>query len=59
MSPGLFVGPEIDTASHDAQICYCGEPNCVGFIGGKTQTDATLGTMHDLFLDGTSRPNES
>lgn len=35
--------------SHDAQICYCGEPNCVGTIGGKTQTD--IGTMNDLFLD--------
>lgn len=41
--------------SHDAQICYCGEPNCVGFIGGKTQTDSSLGTMNDLFLDGEHR----
>jgi hypothetical protein len=40
---------------HDAQICYCGEPNCVGFIGGKTQTDSSLGTMNDLFLDGEQR----
>jgi hypothetical protein len=36
--------------SHDAQKCYCGEPNCVGFIGGKTQTD--LGGMDDLYIDG-------
>ena len=36
--------------SHDAQPCYCGEPNCVGFIGGKTQTD--LAAMDDLYLDG-------
>ena len=35
---------------HDAQPCYCGEPNCVGFIGGKTQTD--LAAMDDLYLDG-------
>ena len=35
--------------SHDAQPCYCGEPNCVGFIGGKTQTD--LAAMDDLYLD--------
>lgn len=35
--------------SHEAQICYCGEPGCVGFIGGKTQTD--IGGMDDLFLD--------
>ncbi|KAG6868781.1 hypothetical protein C0993_010708 [Termitomyces sp. T159_Od127] len=36
--------------SHQAQTCYCGEPNCVGFIGGKTQTDAA--TMDDLVFDG-------
>ena len=24
----------------------------MGFIGGKTQTDSSLGTMNDLFLDG-------
>jgi hypothetical protein len=34
---------------HDAQTCYCGEANCSGFIGGKTQTD--IGAMDDLFLD--------
>lgn len=38
--------------SHQAQVCYCGEPNCVGFIGGKTQTDIV--TMDDLYLDGES-----
>jgi len=37
--------------SHEAQTCWCGEPNCVGFIGGKTQTD--VATMDDLYLDGT------
>lgn len=31
-------------------MCYCGEWNCVGTIGGKTQTD--IGGMDDLFLDG-------
>lgn len=35
--------------SHQAQTCYCGEPNCVGFIGGKTQSDIV--TMDDLYLD--------
>lgn len=35
---------------HEAQICYCGEYNCVGTIGGKTQTD--VGGIDDLFLDG-------
>lgn len=34
---------------HTAQACYCGEYNCVGFIGGKTQTD--VGGMDDLLLD--------
>ena len=36
--------------SHDAQPCYCGEAKCVGFIGGKTQTD--IATMDDVVLDG-------
>lgn len=36
--------------SHDAQTCYCGEPNCVGTIGGKTQTD--IGGMGDLLIEG-------
>jgi hypothetical protein len=35
---------------YDAQACYCGEPNCSGFIGGNTQTD--LSAMDDLYLDG-------
>ncbi|KAL0247073.1 histone-lysine N-methyltransferase, H3 lysine-36 specific [Cryptococcus tetragattii IND107] len=39
----------VDRYGHDAQTCYCGEPNCVGTIGGKTQTD--ISTMNDLFLD--------
>lgn len=37
---------------HDAQTCYCDEPNCVGTIGGKTQTD--VGGMDELYLDGAS-----
>ena len=36
--------------SHDAQECFCDEPNCVGYIGGKTQTD--IGVMDDLYLEG-------
>ncbi|ORY31608.1 hypothetical protein BCR39DRAFT_86195 [Naematelia encephala] len=39
----------VDRYGHDAQICYCGEPNCVGTIGGKTQTD--IGGMNDLILE--------
>lgn len=38
---------------HEAQKCYCGEPNCIGFIGGKTQTD--IGGMDDLYIDGNYR----
>lgn len=40
----------LSLCSHVAQECYCGEPNCVGYIGGKTQTD--LGGMDDLYIDG-------
>ncbi|KAL7424574.1 histone methyltransferase set2 [Cryptotrichosporon argae] len=45
----LTFNYNVDRYGHDAQICYCGEPNCVGTIGGKTQTD--LGAMNPLFLD--------
>ena len=30
----------VDRYGATAQKCYCGEPNCIGFMGGKTQTDA-------------------
>lgn len=30
----------VDRYGAAAQKCYCGEPNCIGFLGGKTQTDA-------------------
>jgi len=39
----------VECHSHVAQECFCGEPNCVGFIGGKTQTD--IGGMDDLYID--------
>ncbi|RPD63290.1 hypothetical protein L226DRAFT_533149 [Lentinus tigrinus ALCF2SS1-7] len=45
----LTFNYNVDRYGHDAQVCYCGEPNCVGFIGGKTQTD--LAAMDDLYLD--------
>lgn len=41
---------EKSETSHEAQPCYCGEAKCVGYIGGKTQTDIV--TMDDLYLDG-------
>lgn len=46
----LTFNYNVDRYGHDAQPCYCGEPNCVGVLGGKTQTD--LGGMDDLYLDG-------
>ncbi|OLL22465.1 Histone-lysine N-methyltransferase, H3 lysine-36 specific [Neolecta irregularis DAH-3] len=30
----------VDRYGAQAQPCYCGEPDCIGFIGGKTQTEA-------------------
>ncbi|GAA6037687.1 hypothetical protein JCM8097_002285 [Rhodosporidiobolus ruineniae] len=45
----LTFNYNVDRYGHVAQECYCGEPNCVGFIGGKTQTD--LGGMDDLYID--------
>lgn len=50
VSHNLRKKAKLTMYSHDAQVCYCGEPNCVGFIGGKTQTD--IGGMNDLFIDG-------
>jgi len=45
----LTFNYNVDRYGHEAQPCYCGEPKCVGFIGGKTQTD--IGAMDDLYLD--------
>ncbi|THH13484.1 hypothetical protein EW146_g6736 [Bondarzewia mesenterica] len=45
----LTFNYNVDRYGHDAQPCYCGEVKCVGFIGGKTQTD--LAAMDDLYLD--------
>ncbi|BGP51383.1 histone methyltransferase set2 [Rhodotorula kratochvilovae] len=45
----LTFNYNVDRYGHVAQECFCGEPGCVGFIGGKTQTD--LGGMDDLYID--------
>ncbi|WFD19871.1 [histone H3]-lysine(4) N-trimethyltransferase [Malassezia caprae] len=37
-----------DRYGNDPQPCYCGEPNCVGTIGGRTQTDVV--TMDERFI---------
>ncbi|KAI5197684.1 hypothetical protein E4T38_07872 [Aureobasidium subglaciale] len=34
----LTFNYNVDRYGADPQPCYCGEPNCSGFIGGKTQT---------------------
>ncbi|KAJ7042863.1 histone methyltransferase [Mycena alexandri] len=45
----LTFNYNVDRYGHKAQKCYCGEPQCVGFIGGKTQTD--LSTVDDIYMD--------
>jgi len=35
----LVFNYNVDRYGADPQVCYCGEPNCTGFIGGKTQTE--------------------
>ncbi|KAL7626753.1 histone methyltransferase set2 [Parahypoxylon ruwenzoriense] len=34
----LVFNYNVDRYGADPQPCYCGEHNCIGFIGGKTQT---------------------
>ncbi|KAI5864655.1 hypothetical protein GGS23DRAFT_561239 [Durotheca rogersii] len=34
----LVFNYNVDRYGADPQPCYCGEQNCIGFIGGKTQT---------------------
>lgn len=45
----LTFNYNVDRYGHEAQPCYCGEANCIGFIGGKTQTDVAV--LDDLYLD--------
>ncbi|KAI1085651.1 histone-lysine N-methyltransferase [Whalleya microplaca] len=35
----LVFNYNVDRYGADPQPCYCAEPNCIGFIGGKTQTE--------------------
>lgn len=46
----------VDRYGHDAQTCYCGEPNCVGFIGGKTQTE--VASMDDVYIEALGLDDE-
>ncbi|KAL1701032.1 hypothetical protein EV121DRAFT_282934 [Schizophyllum commune] len=45
----LTFNYNVDRYGHQAQTCYCGEPNCVGYIGGKTQTDVAV--IDDVYLE--------
>ncbi|KKF95138.1 Histone-lysine N-methyltransferase H3 lysine-36 specific [Ceratocystis platani] len=35
----LVFNYNVDRYGAEPQVCYCGESNCVGVIGGKTQTE--------------------
>ena len=35
----LVFNYNVDRYGADPQPCHCGEPNCTGYIGGKTQTE--------------------
>ncbi|KIH88318.1 histone-lysine N-methyltransferase SETD2 [Sporothrix brasiliensis 5110] len=51
----LVFDYNVDRYGADPQPCYCGEPNCTGFIGGKTQTERatklSLATIEALGID--------
>jgi histone-lysine N-methyltransferase SETD2 len=51
----LVFNYNVDRYGADPQPCYCGEPNCTGYIGGKTQTETgpklSHGIMEALGLD--------
>ena len=51
----LVFNYNVDRYGADPQPCYCGEANCVGFIGGKTQTERatklSLATIEALGID--------
>lgn len=51
----LVFNYNVDRYGADPQPCYCGEPNCTGYIGGKTQTERAtklpLATIEALGID--------
>lgn len=53
----LVFNYNVDRYGADPQPCYCGEPNCIGFIGGKTQTQRATklpdSTIEALGIDDT------
>ena len=42
----LTFNYNVDRYGADPQPCYCGEQNCTGFIGGKTQTERATKLSH-------------
>lgn len=42
----LVFDYNVDRYGADPQACYCGEPNCIGYIGGKTQTESGTKLSH-------------
>jgi [histone H3]-lysine36 N-trimethyltransferase len=44
----LVFNYNVDRYGAEPQVCYCGEPNCVGFIGGKTQTERATKLNHTV-----------
>ncbi|ODQ54554.1 hypothetical protein SAICODRAFT_90338 [Saitoella complicata NRRL Y-17804] len=48
----------VDRYGAQAQPCYCGEPNCIGFIGGKTQTGADNTKMTQTVRDALGLEDE-
>ncbi|KAM7197708.1 methyltransferase [Rhypophila sp. PSN 637] len=51
----LVFNYNVDRYGADPQPCYCGESNCTGYIGGKTQTERatklSLATIEALGID--------
>lgn len=51
----LVFNYNVDRYGANPQPCYCGEVNCTGFIGGKTQTERStklpLATVEALGID--------
>lgn len=44
----LVFNYNVDRYGADPQPCYCDEPNCTGYIGGKTQTDRGTKLSHTV-----------
>ncbi|PYH87599.1 SET and WW domain protein [Aspergillus ellipticus CBS 707.79] len=53
----LVFNYNVDRYGADPQPCYCAEPNCTGFIGGRTQTERATklsnATIEALGIDDT------